>query len=53
MSEFQILDEIIQNDFKINTIKRTPLKFEDRNGLKCLSLSCNKEYRLEQFREAV
>lgn len=35
------------------TTSRTPLKFENRNGLMCLTVACNREYRLEQFREAV
>lgn len=36
-----------------NTTKRTPLKFENRNGLLCLNVKCNNEYRLQQFKEAI
>ncbi len=36
-----------------NTTKRTPIKYEDRNGLLCVELFCNNEYRLQQFIENI
>lgn len=48
-----VLFELGRRSISKNTTKRTPLKFEDRNGLMCLSIACNREYRLEQFREAL
>lgn len=36
-----------------NTTKRSPLKYQNRNGLLCVELSCNCEYRLIQFIEDI
>lgn len=48
-----VLFDLGRQSVSKNTTKRTSLKFEDRNGLLCLNVKCNNEYKLQQLKEAV